>query len=150
MSSAVLRRSAVEEVGGIPDAVKMAPDYYLYVAIAQRYPARAVQEVVCWYRMHGSNLWRGIRRDVHEEALRMIDQCAPYLDPGIAAYRRRTHSTSLALEEMRHVASAGTGLKRLLNEGSVAWLISRPFVHSFLRIRRVVRRPKWQEKQYQD
>jgi len=54
------------------------------------------------------------------------------------------------LEEMRHVASAGTGLKRLLNEGSVAWLISRPFVHSFLRIRRVVRRPKWQEKQYQD
>ena len=56
MSSAVLRRSAVEEVGGIPEWVEIAPDYYLYIAIARRYPARAVQEVVCWYRMHGSNL----------------------------------------------------------------------------------------------
>ena len=150
MSSAMLRRSAVEEVGGIPDSVEMAPDYYLYVAIARRYSARAVQEVVCWYRMHGSNLWQGSRRKVHEEALRMIDQWAQYLDPGIAAYRRRTHSTSLALEEMRHVASAGTGLKRLLSEGSVAWLISRPFVHSFRRMRRAVRRPRWQEKRLQD
>ena len=52
MSSAVLRRSAVEELGGIPGWVELAPDYYLYVAIAHRYEARAVQEVVCWYRMH--------------------------------------------------------------------------------------------------
>ena len=62
MSSAVLRRSAVEEIGGIPEYIEMAPDYYLYIAIARRYPARAVQEVVCWYRMHGGNLWRQSRR----------------------------------------------------------------------------------------
>ena len=31
----------------------------------------------------------------------MIDQWADVLDPQIAAYRRRTYSTALALEEMR-------------------------------------------------
>jgi glycosyltransferase involved in cell wall biosynthesis len=52
MSSAVLRRSAVEDVGGIAPWVELIPDYYLYTAIAQRYRSRAVQEVVCWYRVH--------------------------------------------------------------------------------------------------
>ncbi len=150
MSSAVLRRAAVEEAGGIPDSVEIAPDYHLYVAVARQYPARAVQEVVCWYRMHGSNMWRESRKKVYEEALRMIDQWAPQLDPRIAAYRRRTHATGLALEEMRCMASAEAGLRRLFSKGSVAWLISRPFVHSFRRIRRKVRRPKWQEKPLPD
>jgi len=145
MSSAVLRRSAVEEAGGVPEWVEMTPDYYLYVAIARLYPARAVQEVVCWYRMHGSNMWQESRRKVHQEALMMIDQWAQYLDPRIAAYRRRTHATALALEEMRSAASAGTGIRRLFREGSIAWLMSRSFVHAFRRIRRRVRRPFWQE-----
>ena len=144
MSSAVLRRSAVEEAGGIPEWVEMAPDYYLYVAIARRYPARAVQEAVCWYRMHDSNLWQESRRKVHQEALMMIDQWAECLDPRIAGYRRRTHATGLALEEMRSSSSAGTGVRRLVSEGSVTWLLSRPFVHAFRRVRRTMRRPLWQ------
>ena len=60
----MLRRSAVEEVGGIPEWVELTPDYYLYAAIARRYPARAVQEVVCWYRVHGSNMSQESRRKV--------------------------------------------------------------------------------------
>ncbi len=52
MSSAVMRRSAVEEVGPIPDTIQTVPDYYLYVAVARRYTARAIQEPVCRYRMH--------------------------------------------------------------------------------------------------
>jgi glycosyltransferase involved in cell wall biosynthesis len=145
MSSAVLRRSAVAEAGGIPEWVEMTPDYSLYVAVARRYPARAVQEVVSWYRMHGSNMWRENRRKVYQEALVMIDQWADCLDPRIAAYRRRTNATGLALEEMRSAPNAGTGLKRLLREGSMAWLTSRPFVHVFRRIRRRVQRPLWQK-----
>ncbi len=145
MSSAVLRRSAVTEVGGIPDWVEMTPDYCLYVALARRYPARAVQEVVCWYRMHGSNMWRENRKKVYQEALVMIDQRADCIDPRIAAYRRRTNATGLALEELRNTSTAGTGLRRLLREGSIAWLASRPFVHVFRRIRRWVRQPFWQK-----
>jgi hypothetical protein len=144
MSSAVLRRSAVEEASGIPEWVELTPDYYLYVAIARRYAARAVQEVVCWYRMHDTNLWRESRRKILQEALTMIDQWANCLDPQIAAHRRRTHATSLALEEMRSATSAGAGIRRLFREGSVTWLLSRPFVHVWRRVRRGVRRPRWQ------
>ena len=73
----------------------------------------------------------------------MIDQWAECLDPRIAAYRRGTHASALALEEMRSLASAGTGIRRLLSEGSVKWLLSRPFVHAWRRMRRKVRRPYW-------
>jgi glycosyltransferase involved in cell wall biosynthesis len=145
MSSAVLRRSAVEETGGVPKWVELTPDYCLYVAVARRLEARAVQEVVCWYRMHDSNLWQKSRRKVHQEALMMIDQWAGCLDPLIAAYRRRTHATGLALEEIR-ASSVGTGMRRLFREGSVTWLLSRPFVHALRRVRRRVYRPLWEEK----
>jgi glycosyltransferase involved in cell wall biosynthesis len=144
MSSAVLRRSAVEEAGGIPEWVELTPDYWLYVVIARRYPARAVQEVVCWYRMHGSNMSLENRRKIHQESLRMIDQWAGCLDPRLAAYRRKTHATSLALEEMRNAASAGSGIRRLFHAGSLTWLASRPFVHVWRRMRRTVWRPMWQ------
>ena len=56
MSSAVFRRSAIEEIGGIPDQISIIPDYYLYAAVTRRHPVRAVQQVVCRYRMHGSNM----------------------------------------------------------------------------------------------
>ena len=52
MSSAVFRRAAVRSMGGIPDGIQIIPDYWLYVAVARRYRVRAVQEVVCRYRMH--------------------------------------------------------------------------------------------------
>ena len=145
MSSAMLRRSAVHEVGGIPEWVDMAPDYYLYVAIARRYPARAVQEVICWYRMHDSNLWLESRRKLHQEAIVLIDQWSDGLDLGFAARRRRTHATSLALEEMGRMGSVGTGIRRLFREGSVTWLMSRPFVHALRALRRRISRPLWQE-----
>jgi len=146
MSSAVLRRSAVVEVGGIPEWVAVGPDYYLYVAIARRYEARAVQEVVCWYRMHDSNMWQKNRPKFHQEALRMIDQWAAYLQPQIVAYRRSTNATGLALEEMRSAGSAATGVRRLFRDGSVAWLLSRPFVHSLRLFRRRVQPPMWRQK----
>jgi len=149
MSSAVLRRSAVEHVGGVPEWVEMTPDYCFYVAIARQYQARAVQEVVCWYRMHSGNTWQGSRRQVYQEALEMIDHWAGCLDPRTAAYRRRTNATGLALEEMRSAASAGRGIRRLFREGSLAWLVSRPFVHAFRRIRRKVQHPLWQKNQPQ-
>jgi glycosyltransferase involved in cell wall biosynthesis len=145
MSSVMLRRSAVEEIGGIPEWVELIPDYYLYVSIARRYRARTVQEVVCWYRMHDSNLWQKSRKKVYQEALILTDEWAECLDPEVAAYRRRTYATGLALEEMRRASTAGSGIRRLFHEGSVAWLLSRPFVHALRRVRRKLRRPLWQE-----
>jgi len=143
MSSVVLRRSAVGEAGGIPDHIQLVPDYYLYVAIARRYQARAVQEVVCRYRVHPASMSasRQHRVRLHSEPLAIVEQWGNQLDPRIAAYRRMTYSTALALEEMRAAGTFFTGLHRLLSNGSLLWLISRPFVHAWRTLRRKVKRP---------
>jgi len=145
MSSAMLRRSAVEEAGGIPDNIEVVPDYYLYAAVARRYRARAVQQVVCRYRLHPGSMSasRHHRLRLQSEPLAMVNHWAAELDPRIAAYRRMTYSTALALEQMRELATAPAGCGRLLSDGSVLWLMSRPFAHAWRGLRRRVQRPCW-------
>jgi glycosyltransferase involved in cell wall biosynthesis len=145
MSSAMLRRSAVEEIGGIPDAIQVICDYYLFIAVARRHRARAVQGVVCRYRLHSASMSRWNRRRMHEEALWLIDQWAPELGPALAARRRRVHASILALEDMSHLRTAPKGLARLVVLGSPGWLLSRPFALAFRAIRRRVRRPLYRE-----
>lgn len=147
MSSAVLRRSAVVEIGGIPDTIQIVPDYYLYVAIARRYRARAVQEVVCRYRLHAGSMSssRPNRLRLHEEPLSIVRQWSDSLDPRLSRYRQMTYSTYLAVEEMRSPQAALRGMKRLLADGSVLWLISRPFVRMWRAMRRRIRRPYWRK-----
>ena len=143
MSSAVFRRAAVEAVGGIPDAIQIVPDYWLYVAVARRYRARAVQEVVCRYRMHGANTSRLAAVKMNQEVLWLIDQWADQLAPRTVALSRQRHFTAIALEEMRRPATAARGVARLFTQGSVASQLVRPFMFAFHIIRRNVRRPYW-------
>jgi glycosyltransferase involved in cell wall biosynthesis len=143
MSSAMFRRSAVEGIGGIADDIQIIPDYYLYTAVARRYRARAVQEVVCRYRMHAANTSRLIALQMHQEALWLIDHWAGCLDSRTVAMCHRRHSTAIALEEMRSSSSAASGLKRLLTQGSVTSQLKRPFMFVFHVVRRNVLRPYW-------
>lgn len=149
MSSVVLRRSAVVELGGIPEEIQVVPDYYLYVAVAQRYKARAVQEIVCRYRIHSESMSSSHehRRRLHYEPLLMLQWWAPFVDRSILRYRRMTYSTALALEEMKHVESFSAGLGRLFTDGSLFWLASRPFVRGWRILRRHVWRPYWKRQQ---
>lgn len=147
MSSAVLRHSAVAEVGGIPETIQVVPDYYLYVAIARRYRARAVQDIVTRYRVHTGSMSasRYHRLRLHQEPLSIVQQWAHDLDPRLSAYRRMTYSTSLAVEEMCHPGTLLTGLRRLFVDGSVFWLMSRPLVRASRAIRRRVQQPYWRK-----
>jgi glycosyltransferase involved in cell wall biosynthesis len=148
MSSTVLRRLAVEELGGIPDSIQVVPDYYLYIAIARRYSARAVQQVVCRYRVHPGSMSNSNQRRLHEEPLWIVNQWAHCLDPRIAAHRRMTYSTVLALLEMRSSKTLLSGLRRLFVNGSLLWLLSRPFVVGWRSVRRKLRRPYWLDKDF--
>ncbi len=143
MSSVVIRRSAVEEIGPIPEAIQTVPDYYLYVAVAHRRPVRVVQEAVCRYRMHAGSMSQSNRSKLFEEPQLIINQWASCLDPNIVAYRRMTYSTGLALEEMRSPGSLVRGFIRLVTQGSVTWLMSRPFVHAWRIVQRKFRHPYW-------
>src|SRR5439155_20844279 len=127
MSSSVLRRSAVEEIGGIPNFIHAIPDYYLFLAVARRYCARAVQEVVCRYRLHPASMSSFSGIQMHEEALMVLESWSHCLDPRLLDRRRKVHSTVLAYEEMRQIGTAAKGIARLFRAGSIGFLLSRPF-----------------------
>jgi glycosyltransferase involved in cell wall biosynthesis len=143
MSSAMFRRSAIEGIGGIPDEVRIIPDYYLYVAVARQYRARAVQPAVCRYRMHPGSMSQVTAVEMHKEALGLIDRWSGCLDAELVERCRRRHLTQIALEEMRRPAQFSQGLVRLMREGSLISQIIRPFMFAFHVVRRAISPPYW-------
>ena len=111
MSSALLRRSAVEETGGIPAHIHITPDYFLYLAVSRRHSARAVQQVVCRYRVHPGNMTSIYRRESLEETLWLIESWGNQLSSDAFARRHAGVSTALAVEEMRHWKTMAKGAK---------------------------------------
>lgn len=142
MSSAMFRRSAIEEVGGVPSWIRIIPDYYLYTAVARRFPAAAVQQVVCWYRMRSGSASESHAIEVHSEALRLMDFWEKDVDAAVLARCRRHHATQVALAEMR-AGGIVRGSRRLLGEGSVGSQLIRPFWFGFHWARRNVVKPWW-------
>ncbi len=140
MSSAVFRRSAIRDV---PEAIRIIPDYYLYVDVTRRYRARAVQEVVCRYRMHSDSMSHTHALEMHREVLWLIDNWAAELDPQTVAHCRKRHYTAIALEEMRSAGTFRTGLTRLFSQGSVGSQMARPAAFVFHVLRRSLRPPYW-------
>jgi len=143
MSSAVFRRAAVKAVGGIPAEIRIIPDYYLYVAVAEKYRARAMQPPVCRYRMSPGSMSQVTALEMHREALWLIDHWAPRLDAPTVTLARRRHLTALALEELRSPATFVRGLNRLLTEGSPGSQLARPFLFLFHLLRRNLKPPYW-------
>jgi len=145
MSSAMFRRSAIETIGGIPHEVRIIPDYYLYVAVAQKYGVRAVQEPVCRYRMHPESMSHTVALEMHREVLWLVDCWADQLDSHTVALCRRRHFTAIALEEMKSANSCATGFVRLIRQGSIGSQLVRPFTFVFHLVRRNVVPPYWRE-----
>ena len=145
MSSAMFRRSAVAAIGGIPAEISIIPDYYLYTAVARNFPAAAVQQVMCRYRMHSGNTSQSNAVSVHQEALRLMEMWRDDVAPDIIAKCKRHHSTQLALAEMRSAATFFKGLRRLVLEGSPGSQLLRPFHFVFHLVRRNVVTPYWKK-----
>jgi glycosyltransferase involved in cell wall biosynthesis len=143
MSSALLRRTAVQEAGAMPGFVRTAPDYFLYLGVCSRYKARALQDVVCRYRVHASSMSNRYRRETLQETLLLVEQWRDHIAE--ADYRRRTAhvATALAVMELRSPGRRVAGAKRLWDDGSLIWLSGRPFVHCWRTLRRWTFRPFW-------
>lgn len=119
--SAVARRSAYQAVGGIDPALTQSEDYDLFLKISKDFKARAVQEAVCVYRVHGSNLSHSQVRKNYEEAVTIVSR---YLPEDEARQGIRSHQTAFAANEIREGHIAG-GLKRLLLYGDVLLFMSK-------------------------
>lgn len=145
MSSAMFRRTAVVDIGGIAPEIQIIPDYYLYVAVAHRFRVRAVQEAVCRYRVHPGSMSQTRALEMHREALWLIDRWAAYLAPKVVLASRRRHYTALALEEMRRPQTFYKGLARLITQGSLMSQLMRPFAFVYHVVRRMVVQPYWRK-----
>jgi glycosyltransferase involved in cell wall biosynthesis len=143
MSSAMFRRSALHEIGGVADWIGIVPDYYLYTAIAHRFPAAAVQQVVCRYRMHSGSTSQTTAVAMHDEALKLMEFWSTSVDAAVLRRCKRHHSTQIALAEMRTRGEFTRGLRRLMREGSVWSQLVRPAYFLFHIARRSVTRPYW-------
>lgn len=143
MSSALIRRADVMSLGNIPSEIRITPDYFLYAMVCSKREARAVQEVLCRCRMHPGSMTETYRRESLEESLWLVRKLGEKLQP--ATYRRRQMrlSTALAVAEMRDRTSLAKGVRRLFEDGSIAWLASRPFAYLWRALRRRIFRPYW-------
>jgi N-acetylglucosaminyldiphosphoundecaprenol N-acetyl-beta-D-mannosaminyltransferase len=143
MSSAMVRRSALAHIDPIPAHVRLAPDYYLYLALALRFPARAVQEPVCFYREHENSLSCQSGRELQFECIRLINQFSPWMNPNLARWRRLVHNSLIGFADICHLATFGRGIDHLLDVGSFRYLASRPFARCYRLVKRWFVRPYW-------
>ncbi len=143
MSAILFRRSALQELGAVPEQVRMIPDYYMLLGVSEHHEARAVEQVICHYRWHADNMTFRYYKELHHECLWLIDHWSDALDPGLAAHRRRVHQTNIAYKELQQRQTMLQGLARLVQHGSVPYLLTRPFARTFRSFRRRVQRPYW-------
>lgn len=113
--SALIRRSAYWSTGGINPELIHAWDYDLFVGVAKEFKTRAVQEVVCSYRIHGSNLTHSQADDSYKEAIAIVGRYLPLPE---AQLGMRSHQTLFAAHEIRQ-GRIHAGLRRLLLRGDI-------------------------------
>jgi glycosyltransferase involved in cell wall biosynthesis len=127
-SAVCLRAEAARAVGAVPPEYRFCPDYFYYTELASRHQAACTQDVVCWYRVHASAMSRQNYTDVLEEMLAVAERWKHRLDPAVYRRRRAIQQTLLGLREITSGANPARGLGRILRDGSVPYLLSRPFV----------------------
>jgi len=125
--SSVVRRSAYWQVGGIDPELKQAEDYDLFVKISKDFRVRAVQEIVCDYRIHDSNLSHVQLEDNYREAISIVSRYMPGDD---ASNGIRSHQTAFAAAEIRK-GDIFSGLRRLLFHGEALSLIRKAIRRGF-------------------
>jgi glycosyltransferase involved in cell wall biosynthesis len=135
--SALVSREAFDRCGPIPARFTFAEEYWLFVSIASVYRVLCVQETCCHYRVHdGSATFRN-KLASHRESLEILEEWARYLQPREVARRQRIYQTLIGLEMLRLPGQAWAGLRRMLVQGSLPFLVRGTFSHA---LRRYVRR----------
>lgn len=119
--SGVVRRSAYWSVGGIDPTFKQGEDYDLFVKLSRAFKVRAVQEAVCCYRVHDSNLSHRQSEDGYREALAIVGR---YLPAPEAELGIQWHQTHFAANEMRQ-GRILKGIRRLQMHGDFILFLSK-------------------------
>lgn len=117
--SAMVRHAAYRSVGGIDRNLRHAWDYDLFVKLSREFRARAVQEIVCTYRIHSSNLSHVQAAVNYEEAMAIVSRYLPAREARLGIRSQETH---FAVSEMR-LGRISDGLWRVLVHGDIVLFV---------------------------
>ena len=140
-SAACLRADLAREAVPSPPDIRCCHDYYLYAALARRGEAACVQDVVCWYRVHGGAMSRSHHDEVLAEMIRVTERWRDALDPAVFRRRLRIHHTMIGLRDIATGRDPAGGPARIAREGSFPSLLPRPFAIGSRWLRRLASRP---------
>jgi len=143
IGTVLFRRSAFETVPALPAGISACPDYHMYLAFSRVYEVAAVQNIVCYYRIHAGNMSHTYGLRMQREILQIVDSWSDALPPRLASRRRKVHSTVLAVHQLQSAGGFKAGLMTLLTDGAIGYLLSRPFARGMRVIRRKLRTPYW-------
>ena len=115
LPSAVVRREAYWAVGGIDSRLRYSEDFDLFVKIAQIYTVRAVQEVVCLYRIHGGNLCLSMGDGGFQEGLTVVRRYLPLA----TAKRALTYHHTYHAVGMIKAGKFSRGFVHLIRDGGL-------------------------------
>lgn len=143
MSSVLLRRDALWAVPQPPPWLAVAPDYYFFLCISRTQQARAVQDPVCLYRVHAGGMTAGSLLHIQNEALQMLTLYQAALPEPLLRQRQRVHHTVGAYVQLCSAGQRRAGWQRLWQQGSIGYLLSRPFARAWRALRRQWQAPYW-------
>jgi glycosyltransferase involved in cell wall biosynthesis len=123
MVSAMVSREACEAVGAIPAHLTFAEDYWLFVAIAERFRVLCVQDVCCRYRVHEGAATVRNKLASHVESLGILEQWGASLAPRELAARRAVYRTLIGIERVRSQRRILAGLTEIVLHGSLPFLL---------------------------
>ncbi len=93
--SALVRRDVYFSCGEIPSHLRHSTDYYLFAAISRNYEAKALQEICCKYRLHGSNLTLSQKSVAYLESISIVEQFEKELTSEAGEYEVRSRLKTL-------------------------------------------------------
>lgn len=126
-SAVCLRTAELRAVGSVPDEYRFCPDYFFYTALANRYSAACTQDLVCWYRVHENAMSRENYSAVLEEMLSIANRWKDRLEPSVYLKRCAIQHTLLGLREITSGSNPVKGVVRIVCDGSILYLLTRPF-----------------------
>jgi glycosyltransferase involved in cell wall biosynthesis len=72
LPSVLIKRDLFEKVGGIDSSLKVAEDYDIFLKIANISYVKAIDEILCKYRVHGNNLSHANIEKTFEESINLV------------------------------------------------------------------------------
>ncbi len=132
--SAMVKASAFWEVGGIPPDYTFAEDYYLFVAIAEKYRVLCVQAPCCRYRVHEESMTARFKTASHRESLKVLRAYAAHLTPAEVRRRERVYHTLIGIDAALTHGKYLEGLREIALDGSIPFLLRGLAANAFRRL----------------